>query len=442
MYLIRPEARRLTLLATFTTPVSHHDPATATSANVTTFLRRKMVVEKDAAEIDPDRIQDLVERLPVPEPLAPIFHDLTVPEFLAAAAIRQFLQMHNGQGLLDGKDRYNRLQSRAEFCAIRATSMYSWWGGMVRELQGAAPYRNDAQTVLLLGMPTALAQLVFVELIENAASAIALARMWAEHDGERQQYVALALPPLGETSSQVTVPGPAFSANSARHEIVREPGAIHLLNALDLRFDDLPDMVAAMLYNGGDLSGTAPANAFALKRQICETYPLLALIGGSTKGFILGSSNLEVSAWLVTTEYQKMLEPFGVRPEISAFDLLDRDEQTRHAAGRVDGSPMPYAFETLAAGTQVVIDLRLRPYATPLEVGALAAAVDTYMGADSTLGGQSARGYGLAVADIIQQPETDMQARRQEYEAYLAENKDDLAAGLLDGTLGTGKDLF
>src|SRR5690606_22986201 len=109
------------------------------------------------------------------------------------------------------------------------------------------------------------------------------------------------------------------------------------------------------------------------------------LLGGTTNGFILGASNLEVRAWLVGRENNQALERYGLQTDISLYELLDDAEHTRHTQRRVEGSPMPFGFETLAQGTQVLVEFVLRPYATHLEHGALMAALNTYFGADSTL---------------------------------------------------------
>ncbi|NJL56023.1 hypothetical protein HC928_13190 [bacterium] len=209
-----------------------------------------------------------------------------------------------------------------------------------------------------------------------------------------------------------------------------------------MRLEDLGTGVAALLYNGGDLNASAPNDAFKLTRDIREKYPLLGLLGGSTSGFILGASNLEVSAWLIVEENREVLARFGIEPQLSAFDLLDREEQTRHTGKRVDGQPMPYGFEVLAAGTELLVDFRLRPYASDLEIGALVAAIETFAAADSTLGGQSARGFGLLFHETLIAPDGDMLALREAYDAYLATHADPLRQGLLDGTLATGKKVF
>ena len=101
---------------------------------------------------------------------------------------------------------------------------------------------------------------------------------------------------------------------------------------------------------------------------------------------------------------------------------------------------MPFGFEGLAAGVEALIEFRLAPYATPLEAGALVAALDTYAGGSSIFGGQAARGFGLAALDYVQVLALDdPDLLREQYEVYLTSNADALRQGLLDGTLATDK---
>lgn len=448
MYNIKPNTRRFTLLMSFITPVSHHDPAQSTRANITPFLRKKQVVEKPVSNVPSSgQVKALVARFPIPESVHSILSEMTAPQVLAVILMQHFIEAYatsEGLGLFAGMERYRRLEERAQFHAIRSDSIFAWWGGMAQDMQVGMPVRGDMPNQgALIGMPSALAQLVMAEIVDNSTTCVMLARLWNEAARQKDKTLTLELADVEfNTSTRTVLQVPAYSANSARHEIVREPGMWHLLNALGLRLEDLDDGVAALLYNGGDLNTSAPHDAFKLTREIRQAYPLVSLLGGSTSGFILGASNLEVSAWLNVKENTEALNQFGITPEVSAFDLLDRDELTRHTAKRVDGSPMPFGFEVLIPGTQVVVDLRLRPYATDLEVGALVAAVETFMAADGTLAGQAARGYGLSLQESIVMPDRDINALRDAYHTYLIDNAKQLRAGLLDGTLATNKVVF
>lgn len=441
MYRITPQLRTIALRMRFLTPLSHHDPARSDTSNRNLFNRQRLVVRRQCVTVNTD-VSRLVALFVVPSDQVMLFEQLTEDEFLATALVYEFMSAYStadGIGLFSGPERYRRLEERAAQWAVRATSIYRWWGGLARDLQVGLPLYGDGfRQAALFGVPAPVAQRVLATLADNATSAVMLARVWreAKRDGASEVQIA-PRPQTYQTDQQITLEVPAISANSIRHEMVREPGALHLLNALGLQFDDLPAAVATLLYNAGDLRTTAPEQAFRMAREIRKQYPLLGLLGGATDGFLLGASNLEVSAWLIGVENHAALERYGIEPQLSLFDLLDDAEHTRHTQARVEGSPMPFGFETVCAGAEALVEFRLRPYATDLELGALLAALATYVGGDSTLFGGAARGYGLMTSQVLAMPD-DADDAQALYEDYLMQHADILRAGLLDGTLGTG----
>lgn len=441
-YRISPELRHVALRMKFLQPVSHHDPAQHDSSNRNLFNRAKHVIGRDAVAVSTD-VSRLLALFAVPERYAGIFEELSEDEFLAVALVSEFMRAYataDGLGLLSGPERYRRLEERAAQWAVRASSVFRWWGGLSKDMQVGLPVYGDAETqAALFSMPAPVALRVLKTLAENSASAVMLARVWREaiRDDEPMVHITPRAQQY-QTSSIITLDVPAISANSVRHEMVREPGALHMLALLDLAFDDLPAPVATMLYNGGDLNKTAPEDAFKLSREIRQAYPLLGLLGGSTDGFLLGASNLDVRAWLVGLENRDALARYGIEPQLSLFDLLDSAEHTRHTNKRVEGSPMPFGHEVLAAGAEALVEFALRPYITWLEFGALIVALRTFAGADSTLFGGAARGYGLAMCDWLAIP-NGAESAAADYEAYLVDNAPALRSGLLDGTLTTAK---
>lgn len=440
-YLVTPELRHFVLRGTFLTPVSHHDPAQSDKSNTSLFLRRKQLLERpQTAAPTAEDVARLVDTFSVPESVAPFFADFTPAQFLAIAVTRKFIRNYSNEGLMDGVERYRRLEARLRHNAVRHATLYSFWGGLCRDMEVGVAREDDEEMLALLTMPPALAGLVLSSLVADSSPAVTLARIWndAVKANVPQRRVALKPQTFSESGSGI-FDVPAISANSIRHEMLREPAAWHLLNALSLRLEDLPDGVASLLYNGGDLNEAEPGNTFTLIRKIREAYPALGLLGGATKGFVLGGGNVEISAWLMCKENNAATGGFGVTSDVSAFDLLDREEMTRHTQRRVDGTPMPFGFEALVQGAEVLIDIRLRPYATTLEIGALVLALHTFQNADSTLGGQSARGFGLVNCQTLAAPALDIQHVGALYEQHLAENANALRQGLLDGTLTTGK---
>jgi hypothetical protein len=120
------------------------------------------------------------------------------------------------------------------------------------------------------------------------------------------------------------------------------------------------------------------------------------------------------------------------------FDLVDDTVRTRQATEAGVGQ-MIYNYETLAAGAQILVRLKLSPMASDLAKGSLVAAVATYEQM-AVIGGQSARGHGhMAVEWSRILPDQDNLLSG--YEAHLADKRDAMLGGLLDGTLGTGQEL-
>jgi hypothetical protein len=241
--------------------------------------------------------------------------------------------------------------------------------------------------------------------------------------------------------NQMWLQVPTFSGNSVRHEMVREPGLWHLFHRVGIGFQSVPKGVQALFENGNNIAGgsSAPSNAYALSQQIKEMFPLLGLLSGSTDSWLLGEGNLQaVNAWIVCKENNDALALAGIESQESIFEMLDSWTLNR-LQGRAGTSPMPYSFEVLSKGTEILVRFALSPYATELEIGALLAALTTYQRADSTLGGQAARNFGLAKCEWLDEDISPEDARAEfTYEKYLDEHKDVLRRELQNGELGAG----
>lgn len=442
------------------TPISHHDPGQKDKSNKSLFRRQAQNIEIATAAAKPTQevVNKLCEAVQVPLEVAPLLQEATLPQFLAAALMREFISVYggrDGEGLFSGSDRYRFLEERFGHAAVQSANLYEFWGRACSALLVGAPQYEESRSLLtLLSMPALIGQQVLHVLAATPRPCVMLARVWADAvKRQNESYAKAAGTERADTQMatlhytadtqvlpEMVVDMPIVSANTLRHQLIREPGMWHLFHALDLGFDEPLPAITAAFYNGGDIKPGAsePGGIFWIRKAIREKYPLLALISGNVDSFILGEGNLNVYAWLRCRENNRALKRAGLETQQSVFDLIDEWTLTRHA-NRVKSGQMAFSFETLVAGTEIIVNLSLSPYASDLEIGALMASLKTYTEVDATVGGQSARGFGLLDMDF-HDCEPDMAALGH-YETYLAENRDALRGGLIDGTLSTGKQI-
>ena len=462
------------LLLTATTAISHHDPAVQDESNRTLFNRQKQLLPRTLAPMLPSQTQiDAItsENL-LPIDLLELFEEITFPEFVAIALCRQFLDIYNagdGRGLFSGMERYQMFEPRLRQAAVASPNLRCWWDHLADSL--CLPVHDSAADLALLRLltlPSGVQQSVLTILADNVRSVIALGRLWHQQQKLADPEYAAAvgkppvetlvereydLPDISYASAPIQpVEVPAISGNSLRHQVVRAPAMWHMLAHLGLAEafpgqGPLPAGLEALFENGGNIEKGAkqPDSAFSLAWRIRHLYPSLDLLGGVTDSFDLHESRLSVSGWLVCRENARAFasSPAADLPtaSVSVFDLLDDVTLTRQAS-RSGSGQMIWSFEALCPGTQVLVRLKLKPWTPILTRGALVAAVNTYLETDGTLCGQAARGYGNVVGELITSPDLDGVSDQEclsAYESYLAANRDQLVAGLIDGTLGTGK---
>jgi hypothetical protein len=465
----QPQTTTAYLLLTADTPISHHDPAAADGSNMLTFNRQKQHITLDApgaAQWQPGAMQRFADANPVPETVAEIVRGLSFTEFAACALVRMAIDIYNsmeGTGLFSGVERYALLESRLRSAAVRSHTLRGLWAHLTRDLR--LPVHGgdyDLSIGAFFALPDATQRAVIAAIIDQYRSIVTIARVWhAQGKLQFDQYAAaaglgaVAMTTLTFTDphqlgandhapaapSSLVIEVPAVSTNSLRHQAARGPAWQHLRGALDLT-DELRPGVKAIFENGGNIAAGAkqPSNAFHLANKIRQVWPSLDLLGGVTDSFDLGESQLRPSAWLVCRENRRALA--GTPAEgldmanVSAFDLLDDVTATRQATREGVGQ-MIYNFEALCPGTQILLRLSTLPFTRAITIGALVAAVQTWLGNLAVVAGQSARGFGNVSAEWLQGFEGDNELR-EEYEAYLDANRETLVAGLADGTLGSG----
>lgn len=445
MITVSPNNRCWWLRLRLQSPLSHHDPDNTDKSNRNLFRRVAKVIKTDVAgnRVTQEQVDRILNAYPVPQSMADLFAEATLQQFLGTALMYEFISRYNGKdgtGLFSGIERYRRLEERFKQSAVQSHSLMDLWGFACDSLQvPTAGDGNDFRTLTLLNAPAQLAGQVIKTMIESPRPLVMLARLWADAARNGEATVALQYAPPSPTESQeMIVEMPTFSANSARHELIREPGMWHLFNKLNIAFDEPMPAMTAMFYNGGDIKSGAsqPSDVFWLRGEVRRQYPLLALLSGGTDSFLLGESNLRVHSWVRCRENNDVLKGVGLDSHLSIFDLTDDWTLTRHA-NRVESGQMPFGFETLIENSEIIVRLSVTPYADELQIGALMASLRTYQGNDSTIGGQSARGFGLT--DLrFHDSLLDEQALAA-YEEYLTQNATILCAGITEGHLATGK---
>lgn len=92
---------------------------------------------------------------------------------------------------------------------------------------------------------------------------------------------------------------------------------------------------------------------------------------------------------------------------------------------------MLYGYEVLAAGTRIAVELTLDPWISEAAAAAIARCLASW---DGYVGGQGRQGRGRCRIAW-----TDAMPEAGPYDDHVAARAETMRAGLIDGTLGTGK---
>ena len=231
---------------------------------------------------------------------------------------------------------------------------------------------------------------------------------------------------------------PSISENALRSVLFRYPLHDKLLKQLDIKQGELPQSVMNLLFSGGNMGQGAksPGDEITLGHAIKAMYPSLDLLGGAVDNFILPKSRLKLSAWIVCRENQLAIDALAPQYSdeakgISAFDLVGEETRTRGTGAESEGNQMLYTYETLAAGSKVVIELSLDPHTPDKTAATLAYALKAWNG---FIGGQGRQGRGRMLL-LKDHNLPDAQA----YIDHIAEQKEVMSDGLKTGDFATGK---
>lgn len=453
---------RQRILATLESPMASFDATVVSDSNYLTFNRQKQLVRiegKKTQKYDTEKLQNIAESFGIDQTTSEILNDITPSQFIAVAITRLFIKAFSrgdGMGLMSGVGRYNMLLGRMIAASFQSESILDYWNALCKSmLTGVQQSKFDADFLKIAGA-AANPSAVMDAIRTQPEIVLTIARHWAQNtksdEGLFAQERKLDFAPEPESADGMRIAEvPAYSGNALRHVTVRRPGYLNAMNYLGIP-SGLPQdnesgilpAVEALFANGGNLEKKDNgSNQFHDGTIIKNNYPILNLLGGCTNNWDLGESKLKPSIHLICRENRNILDESLLELDnasISAFDMLDGITQTRTAHKGV--GQMIYNFETLAKGSQFVINFTIHhdvnnEKLTNLTLGSFYDALQSWA-ENPSLGGKASEGFGQCNMQWVN-PAANVYDLSQAYRDYMTSNKDDLAAWLRDGTLGTGK---
>lgn len=435
--------------------------------NTTLFARELALLKREQLGYAPAEAKDafkaLFEQFPIATTVVPYLRTRSGAELIAIIFTAQYPLIYGGAGagLFSDLERYQYLVTRLTDAAASFSTLPAVWGYVARKL--ALPmYPESAYPVMraLYSFPAALQSAALSAILKSSELIVMSARLVADgvkaasadyaRKAKTEQTVPVVYQPtdnqmveiMGDGDKSLAVRLPAISGNSLRHNLLRAPAATRLLCELGLQPDReiVPIGVERFLYSGGNTQKGAksPAAADLYEAKAREMYPMIDALGGSTDQFVLTRSAVSVAGWIVCRENNWITErrtDGDVRSDASIFDLVTETTRTRSGIGGKDAESgqMIFSYETLAAGTPVLVELNFQPFTREMTVGSMLQALRDWQAEGGFIGARSAQGHSRFLAEF---PDDDRFAWADNYLDYLLANKAELAEGLRAATFG------
>lgn len=465
------------LRLTATQPIAHGEAGAANQgpSNTTLFNRQLKLIHRPGGEVSAEMaanaLQAIAGQYAIPAEQRALLGELTGAGLLAVLFTSLFPRMYpgDGVGLFSGMERYEYLKSRLRDGANRSLTLSSLFSYLCRKLGLPMP-TNEHQPILMayFSLPQAVQSQVLTFLLDQPETCVMAARFINEgvKEGKKAAKAGLKAPSLFDddepeftldvgrftpTEAQIQtlthsntgllpVRLPTISANAMRHCMLREPGAVRLLQALDLDPENpIPIGMERFLFGGGNTAAgaKAPGNSDVIEATMRQKYPLVDALGGTVDQFLLTRSKVSIAGWIICKENNDATRAFGIESDTSIFDLLDEETRTRMGIGGKDkeSGQMIFSYETLSAGLEMLASVLFQPFTSNLTKACVVQALNDWAASGGQLGARSAVGHSTFSMDWLAEPP----APGALYLDYLEANKDELRAGLLDATFGTGK---
>ena len=236
---------------------------------------------------------------------------------------------------------------------------------------------------------------------------------------------------------------PVLSGNALRHKMIREPGALHLVDALGLRGQLTIDQ-ANFLFTGGSLSESSVTDNLKRIADMQSLFPLLRLLGGSLRNQVIGGSLFVLRGTIICEETRSIVQsslPEGyllpeemlrsceefIRPyqytRGSAEKRPDSAELIKEHDAPIDSNLMIYAGESVIPGA-IFYHGFVCYNVSRLEIGALLHAFESWQNLGGVVGGYGRIGHGKLKTTLIIEPVIDFFGNDIDIEKSIEDYKD------------------
>jgi hypothetical protein len=213
---------------------------------------------------------------------------------------------------------------------------------------------------------------------------------------------------------------PVISGNAIRHRMIRDPGAMYLVDVMGLR-GKLTIDIANYLFNGGSLTESSTNDNLKRIAEMQELFPLIRLLGGSLRNQIIGGSLVTYRGILICEENRanldnllgcgflsdnqmKSAEEFVSNQTYTRCDVTKRKDSTEildpKEKAPEKSTMMPYSGQVVIPGAKFLMGFHLQGVSV-LEVGALYHALQMWEASGATIGGSSRIGHGVIQCSVM-----------------------------------------